>query len=361
MSRAGAQVRSRLRRAPATRKGQLIILLVLLVVWGASSSELFATRVNFFNVSSGLVEKAMIALPLALVIVSGEIDISVESMVGLGGAVFGQLVAHQVPVLLAVVITVAVGLVGGALNAVLVTRVGLPSLVVTLGTYALYRGLAFIILGPAAVSTFPTWFGTVTRGYVPGTSIPYTLVLLLVLALVTGMVLHLTPFGRQVYFIGQNAEAALFAGVDVAKVKSTLFVTAGGIAALAGVVLDGRLSSARADNGQGFVLDVLAAVLLGGVVIAGGRGSVLGVVLAITVIAALRSVLTLQSVQDQTQNVVVGLLLIISVIAPSAGMRLRALRSVPPPPSAPPPQEQTPPAAGPAPVTITSTPDGGSA
>ena len=358
MSGPGADLPARLRRIPATREGQLVVLLVLLVVWGAAATEFFATRVNFFNVSSGLVEKAMIALPLALVIISGEIDISVESMVGLGGAVFGQLVAHQVPVLLAVVVTVLVGLAGGALNAVLVTRVGLPSLVVTLGTYALYRGLSFIVLGPTAISTFPAWFGTATRGYVPGTSIPWTLLLLLLLAVVVGVALHLTPFGRQVYFIGQNAEAALFAGVDVGKVRSTLFITAGGIAALAGVVLDGRLSSARADNGQGFVLDVLAAVLLGGVVIAGGRGSVLGVVLAITAIAALRSVLTLQGFQDQTQNVVVGLLLVVSVIAPSAGARLQGLRKVAPPP---PPPQQPPPTVQPAPARTTPTPDGGPA
>jgi rhamnose transport system permease protein len=216
---------------------------------------------------------AIMAVPMTLVIIAGEIDLSVESMAGLSCAVIGFLFAAGVPIWVAVAIVIVMGAVGGAMNGALIARFGLPSLVVTLGTLALFRGLAQIVLGPVGVSNFPPEFTTLGFGYVPGTLIPWPFVIFLTLALILGIVLHRTWVGRQIYAVGKNAGAARFSGVRVQRLRIGLFVLSGMIAALAGVILTSRLSSARADAAQGMTLTVVTVVLLGGVNIFGGRGT----------------------------------------------------------------------------------------
>ena len=159
------------------------------------------------------------ALPMTLIIIAGEIDLSVESMAGLSSALLGFLWAAGVPIEIAIVVVLVVGVLGGLLNGFLVARGGLPSLVVTLGTLALFRGLALIILGPRGVSDFPPGFTEIGFGHVPGTDIPWPFVIFLALALVLGVVLHRSWVGRQVYAIGKNTGAARFSGVRVARVK----------------------------------------------------------------------------------------------------------------------------------------------
>lgn len=309
------------------RETQLTVLLLILFVYAGATSPYFFTSTNIFNLSSGVVEIAMIAFALALIVVSGEIDISVESMIGLSGAVFGQLLVAGVAFPIAIVCSLLVGSAGGFLNGLLVTRVGLPSLVVTLGTYALYRGLAYVILGPTAVSSFPQGFTDFTQGYITGTPIPLTFIPLVAIAVMVAFTLHLTRFGRRIYFVGKNSEAARLSGVRTARLKILVFIFAGTVAALAGVLLAGRLSSARADNGSGFVLDILTIVLLGGVIITGGEGTIFGVILAIAVVATLRNAMTLANVDPHVQTTLVGLLLIISVATPDAQRVIRERRN----------------------------------
>jgi rhamnose transport system permease protein len=304
----------------------LVVLLIAFVVLGSSLSPYFLTPSTFSNLTSNLMEKAIMALPLALIIIAGEIDLSVESMLGLASALLGFTYALGWPLFIDIPLVLAVGAFGGFFNGMLVTRVGLPSLVVTLGTLALYRGLASVVLGPRSVSGWPEWFTNFGFGDVPGTAIPWPLIVFGVLAVAFLFVLHKTWIGRQIYAVGKNKEAARYSGIDVARLKTLLFVLSGTLSALAGVILTARLSSARADNGQGFVLDVVTSVLLGGVNIFGGEGTILGVVLAIFVIGVLRNGLTLADVSPDTQSVAVGALLILSVAGPTLVRRISAAR-----------------------------------
>jgi len=210
------------------------------------------------------------------------------------------------------------GALAGALNGFLVTRLGLPSLAVTIGTLAMYRGLAFVILGDEAVADFPSSYTRYGTTPIPGTSIPYPIALFAVLAVVFGVVLHATPFGRSVFAIGANQEAAFFSGIRVRRTKFILFALSGAMAGLGGIVFTLRFASARADNGAGLELAVVAAVLLGGVSIFGGKGTLGGVVAAVFLLGGVRSALILNDVSNDILNVVTGLLLIASVIAPNA-------------------------------------------
>jgi len=262
---------------------------------------------------------------MTLIVIAGEIDLSVESMAGLGCALLGVLFDAGVPLVIAIPIVLAVGALGGLLNGVLVTRAGLPSLVVTLGTLALFRGLASVVLGPRAISNFPAEFNAFGFGNVPGTQIPWPLVVFAVLAVIVGIILHGTWIGRQFFAVGKSQSAARYAGVRVARLKTGLFVLSGTIAALAGVILTSRLSSARADAGQGMTLAVVTAVLLGGVDIFGGSGTLPGVVLAVFTLAILQNGLRLGDVSTQLQSIAVGLLLIVSVVLPNIARAIKHL------------------------------------
>ena len=295
----------------------LVVALVGLIVVGNGLSPFFLSVANFSNLIAALMEVAIMALPMTLIIVAGEIDLSVESMAGLASAILGFLWAAGVPLTIAIPVVLLVGVLGGLMNGLLVARGGLPSLVVTLGTLALFRGLALIVLGPRGVSDFPSEFTELGFGHVPGTLIPWPFVIFLGLALVLGIVLHRTWVGRQIYAIGKNTGAARFSGVRVARVRIGIFVLAGVIAALAGVILTSRLSSARADAASGMTLTVVTVVLLGGVNIFGGSGTIPGVVLAVLTVAVMQNALRLANVTVEVQSIALGSLLILSVIIPT--------------------------------------------
>ena len=308
------------RRAPlaALARWELLLLLIIVILtWaGTQISKYFLTGANFANLTSAVMEVAIMALPSTLIIIAAEIDLSVESMLGLSSAVLGFLWAAGVPLQLDIGIVLVVGALGGLLNGLLVARAGLPSLVVTLGTLALFRGLAQVILGTNAISSFPAWFTTFGFDSIPGTPVPWTLVVFAVLAGAFWYVTHATWVGRQIFAVGKNKDAARYSGVDVATLKTALFVVSGIIAALAGVILTARFSSARADNGTGLTLTVVTIVLLGGVDINGGKGTIPGVILAVFTIAALQNAMRLAGVSSEYQAVAIGLLLIVSVTAP---------------------------------------------
>ena len=319
MSAAAAPVNDQARwTRPLLRWETLLALaLVGLVVLGNALSPFFLTPGNFANLVAALMEVAIMALPMTLIIIAGEIDLSVESMAGLGCALLGFLYSGGMPLALAIPVVLLVGALGGLLNGLLVARGGLPSLVVTLGTLALFRGLALIVLGPRGVSDFPPAFTELGFGHVPGTLIPWSFVIFIGLAVVLGVVLHRTWIGRHVYAIGKNAGAARFSGVRVARVKIGLFMLSGLISALAGIILTSRLSTARADAAQGLTLTVATVVLLGGVNIFGGSGSIPGVVLAVLTVAVMQNALRLASVTVEVQSIALGLLLILSVVIPT--------------------------------------------
>jgi rhamnose transport system permease protein len=295
----------------------LLVALLALIVLGNALSPHFLTPGNFSNLLAALMEVAIMALPMTLIIIAGEIDLSVESMAGLASALLGFMWAAGVPLEIAIPLVLVAGALGGLMNGLLVARGGLPSLVVTLGTLALFRGLALIILGPRGISDFPEAFTELGFGQVPGTSIPWPFVVFVTIAVILGIVLHRTWVGRQVYAIGKNTGAARYSGVRVMRVRTGLFVLSGLVAALAGIILTSRLSSARADAGQGMTLTVVTVVLLGGVNIFGGRGTIPGVVLAVFVVAVMQNALRLASVTVEVQSIALGSLLILSVVIPT--------------------------------------------
>ena len=295
----------------------LVVALLGLIVLGSRLSPFFLTPGNFSNLIAALMEVAIMALAMTLIIVAGEIDLSVESMAGLASAILGFLWAAGVPLTIGIPVVLVVGALGGLLNGLFVARVGLPSLVVTLGTLALFRGLALIVLGPRGISDFPPAFTELGFGRVPGTPIPWSFVVFAVLAVLLGLLLHRTWVGRQIYAIGKNTGAARFSGVRVTRLKIGLFVLSGLVAALAGIILTSRLSSARADAGAGMTLTVVTVVLLGGVNIFGGRGTIPGVVLAVIAVAVMQNALRLASVTVEVQSIALGSLLILSVVIPT--------------------------------------------
>jgi rhamnose transport system permease protein len=303
----------------------LLAVLLLGLIWlGASLSPVFLSWRNFTNLTAAVMEVAIIALPMAVIVIVGEIDLSVEAMAGLSASVLGFLWASGTPLEIAIPIAIAVGALGGLLNGLLVASALLPSLVVTLGTLALFRGLALVVLGPRGVSGFPPVFTSFGFGTVPGTPIPWPLVVFASLAAALGIVLHRTWVGRRLFAIGKNVEASRYSGVLVTRTKIGLFVLTGMIAALAGVLLTARLASARADTGEGMTLTVITIVLLGGVDIFGGRGTIPGVVLAAFTLAVLGNALRLANISAEIQSIAIGALLIISVVIPTLARQLRS-------------------------------------
>jgi rhamnose transport system permease protein len=304
-----------------------VLLLIASIIYGTSTSEDFFTGGNLNSILSDIVEIAIIALPLTLIIVAAEIDLSVASVLGLTSALMGYLWNHNWPMEMIIPTVVVVGALAGALNGVLVTRLGLPSLAVTIGTLAMYRGLAYVILGDQAVADFPSQFTDWGFGTFAGTQIPNPFVVFIVLAVVFGIVLHFTGIGRSIFAMGANEEAAHFSGVRVKRIKFWLFVLTGAISALAGIIYTFRFASARADNANGLELSVVAVVLLGGVSIFGGRGNLLGVICAVLLLGTLRNALTLNDVSAEVLTIVTGSLLLLSVLGPSVTARIReALR-----------------------------------
>ncbi|MBT2213175.1 ABC transporter permease [Actinomadura sp. NEAU-AAG7] len=291
-------------------------LLVAVFAGGAGFSPDFAGGDNLSFALDDLSEIALIALPMTLLVVCGQVDLSVASILGLCSALTGKLWDAGLAIEMIIPLVLLVGVGCGLVNGLLVTRLGLPSLAVTIGTMTLYRGLAYVTLGTGAISEFPAAYTDLATSSVPGTPIPYPIALFAVLAAVTGTVLHATGAGRSLFAIGAQEDAAYFAGIRVKRAKLVLFVVSGLVAGFAGVVYTLRYGSARADNGLGLELTVIAAVLLGGIDFDGGKGTLGGVIAAVLLIGLLRNLLMLNDVSTEVQSIVTGLLLIVSVLTP---------------------------------------------
>jgi rhamnose transport system permease protein len=317
----------RLRPALRWETGLALVVVVIAIV-GASVSSQFLTSNNLFNVGLSNGEIAIMTLPMTLIVISGEIDLSVASILGMSSALLGVLWSHHWPMLGIFGVVAVVGLAAGAVNGLLVTRFGLPSLAVTIGTLALYRGIATILLGPNTVANFPTTYTNLGVNAVPftGNAMTYSTAIFIVLAVIFGVVLHATPFGRSLYAMGASAEAARFAGIRVKRIKTILFMISGLVCALAGVLWTFRLDTAVQNNGLGLELDVVAIVLLAGVSIFGGTGSIVGVVLAVLAFAGLQNALLLTNFNQEAAGIVTGALLLLSVFGRNAASLSGRLR-----------------------------------
>ena len=322
-----AHAHSLLRRWLMTREMAIMALLVVVVLYSNAQVAHFAGPLTLPFLILDVAPILLIALPMTMVIVAGEIDLSVASVVGLSSVLVGTLHQHGWSIPLAALVALLAGVVCGALNGFLVAYVGLPSLAVTIGTLALYRGLAVGLLGTRAVTDFPLkWTNLAQQGF-HNNRLPYIVVPIAILAVGFVVLLHFTTFGRGIYDIGLNHEAAHFSGVNVARSKLVVFVLTGLVSAFAGVYYTLRYGSSRGDNATGLELQVIAAVLLGGVSIFGGRGALHGVLAGVLLIGVLSSALRLESITVNVINIIIGLLLIVSVMNTSFLAWLAGIRS----------------------------------
>jgi rhamnose transport system permease protein len=302
----------------------LAVVVVLIFIIGSSASPQFLTGYNLFTFGLSNGEIAIMTLPMTLIIISGEIDLSVASILGMSSALLGYLWSKGWPMPAIFVFVAVIGILAGAINGLLVTRLRLPSLAVTIGTLALYRGIALILLGPSTVANFPTAYTNLGVNAVPftGKDMTWSTLIFIVLAIIFGVVLHSTPLGRSIYAMGASAEAAQFAGIRVKRIKTGLYMVSGLICALAGVLWTFRLDTAVQNNGLGLELSVVAIVLLAGVSIFGGKGSIIGVVLGVLAFAGIQNVLLLTNFNQEATGIVTGALLLASVFLPNAGLLL---------------------------------------
>lgn len=304
-----------LRERLTSWEGFLLLVLVLLYAWNALASPVFLTLGNQVNLFQLSIEKVIVALAMTFVIINGEIDLSVASVMGLAACSFGWLHGAGVPAAAAIPLVLLLGLACGGFNAFWVVRVGLPSLVVTLATMIAFRGLARVLVEDRGIGGFPAWFNALGQKPLIG-PFPFAILLFFAMAALAWVLLHRTVFGRQVTVIGASRAVAEYSGVDVGRVKTAVLVASSGVAALAGLLFAARVGAVRGDVALGFELDIITIVLLGGVSIFGGVGSVTGTVLAILIVLSLRNGMALANLTGHIQSGVLGVLLILSVMVP---------------------------------------------
>lgn len=302
-----------------------IVILIAAVVYGSISSPYFLDFGALIVNTGRYVEIGLLALALTVVIINGDIDLSVASNLAVSAATMGLLAQAGVSIQLAALAALAVGVGLGAINALFIVGLGLPSLVVTLATLALYRGLAQIMLGDSAVTDYPEEFIGADQVSLLGetATIPMPLILFLGFALLFGFLLSRTNFGLACYLTGSNQQAARFSGINTDRTRATAFLLCGLMAGTAAIMLTSRLGSTLSNVGLGLELLAITVVVLGGTDIFGGRGTILGTVIALFAVMAVRESLVISNVNGQIQDAVVGVILIAAIVVPLAVTRMR--------------------------------------
>lgn len=300
----------------------LLLLLVGVFILMSNLSPYFLDIRNLFDSTLHFTEKGIIALCMTFIVITGNVDLSVASNMAMSAAVMGIAYRSGMDIWTAAGLCLLVGALGGLFNGLVITRFKLPAMVVTLATFSLFRGIAYVLLGNQAVTGYPWDFADIGQGYFAGTMIPNQLVIFAVLAVIFGFILHKTTFGRYVYAIGNNEDACRYSGIPVDRIKLILFTVSGLLSAFAAILLTSRIYSTRPNIAQGYELEVIAAVVLGGVSINGGSGSMLGVVLSLFLIGFARFGMSLLNVPAQVMTVIIGCLLICAILLPRLVDRL---------------------------------------
>ncbi|MDA8426529.1 MAG: ABC transporter permease [Treponema sp.] len=306
----------------------LVYLLVAVFLVNSFISPYFLNAPNLLDSTFNFMEKAIMALPMMLVIICGDIDISVASNLALTSVFMGMASAAGAHTPVLILVGLVVGSALGWFNGMLITRFAIPSIAVTIGTLSLYRGIASVILGDGAYTVYPRSFAYFGQGYIPGTHVPFELVLFAVLAAGTGFLLHKTSFGRRVYAIGNNQTTTRFSGVNVDRYRLIAFTLNGLAAGIASILLTSRVGSTRPNIATGWELDVITTVVLGGVAITGGRGKIWGVALGVFLLGFLQFGMGLVNIPGQVMNIADGFILIIAIMAPELIRRGRAKASL---------------------------------
>ncbi|MBB3524007.1 MULTISPECIES: ABC transporter permease [Rhizobium] len=315
-----------LRRIVASWEVLLFGVAVLIFIFNSLASPYFLDAWNLSDATFNFTEKAMIAFAMALLVISGEIDLSVAAIIALASTAMGAAAQFGIGTPGLVLIGIGTGLVCGTFNGVLVSVLKLPSIVVTIGTMSLFRGISYIVLGDQAYGKYPADFAYFGQGYVVWV-FSFEFVLFIVLAIAFAILLHATNFGRQVYAIGNNDFAARFSGIPVERVKFILFLLTGIMSGIAAVCLTSRLGSTRPSIAQGWELEVVTMVVLGGISILGGSGTIGGVVIAAFVMGLVTFGLGLLNVPGIVMSIFIGLLLIITIAIPIIARRIKLMSS----------------------------------
>jgi len=290
------------------------LMLVIVLFLLAQQSDKFFTTANILNQGRLMTEVGLIALPMTFVIITGGIDLSVGSILGLCAILLGVFWHNLgLPLPVAMVLAIVVGGIAGLINGLIITRFKVPPLIATLATLALYRGLAEGISQARSVRGYPDWFFVLGQGEVLG--VPTQLWILVIFAIIAAAILGLTTFGRATYAVGANETAARFSGINVDRTKLLIYTGAGLISGLAAVIFVSRVSTTRSDMGTGVELDVITAVVLGGTSIFGGRGTIIGTAVGLILVQALKNGLALSGVKGDGTIVVIGLVLILAILA----------------------------------------------
>jgi ribose/xylose/arabinose/galactoside ABC-type transport system permease subunit len=292
---------------------EVLLLSILTSSFGPDGfSSTFLHWSNLSQVIRALSFTAIMAVGQAAVIITGGIDLAVGSILGLSGVVVAVLLTMNVPVPLTILAGLGVGFAAGVTNGVVITRAKLPPFIVTLGMMSIARGLAFAITGGETIRSLPPEFLAAGQGEILGVPVP--IVILAFLAAGSGYLLRTTTWGRYVYAIGGNEEAALLAGVDVRRIKVAVYAACGLTAGVAGALFTSRFGVGQSTAGLGYELDVIAAAVIGGVSLTGGKGTILGVIVGSLLMGILRNGLVLLNVSAYWQQVAIGLVIILAVI-----------------------------------------------
>jgi rhamnose transport system permease protein len=303
-------------------EGLLLAILIVVVVFNTSTTQHYLLVQNQINLFELHIEKIIVALVMTLLIINAEIDLSVASVMGLAGCVLAYLFERGVPFEICLLAGLLTGVLAGAFNGFMVAYVRLTSLIVTLAGLIGYRGLAHVLLEDRSVGNFPAWFDRLGQQPLIG-PFPLALIIFFVLLVISLIILQWSGVGRYVYVIGNNSEVARYSGVNVRRLKMLLFVVSGTVSAFAGLLLAARLGSMRGDTALGTELEVITMVVMGGVSIFGGTGSLFGVLLSILIILNLRNGMGLLNITGEIQTGVIGVLLVLSVLGPNVARAVR--------------------------------------
>jgi rhamnose transport system permease protein len=294
----------------------LFVIFIVVIIVNSYLSPYFLDLFNILDTTFNFMEKAIVALPMIFVIICGDIDISVAGIIALSSLLMGLASAAGAATGTLVLVGLGTGLAAGFLNGLLITGFGIPAIAVTIGSMSLFRGISYAVLGDQAYTKYPQSFAFFGQGYIGNTTIPFELVLFIVLAVVFGLLLHRTTFGRKVYTIGNNATTARFSGVPVNRIRLIVFSLSGMMSGLAAILLTSRIGSTRPNIASGWELEIITTVVLGGVAISGGKGNILGVIIGIFLIGFLKFGMGLINVPGKVMNIVIGFLLIFAIMLP---------------------------------------------
>lgn len=294
----------------------LVIIFILMFLFFTSRTPYFLDRFNLMNATFQFSEKAIMALPMIFIIMCGDIDISIASIIALCAYVVGNAAQGGASVPSLLLLSLLVGTLAGLFNGLMITSLNMPAIAVTLATQSIFRGISIGLLGDQARTTFPEGFGKFGQEFIPNTIIPYEFVLYLALMLIFAFILHKTTYGRHLYAIGNSSEAARFCGVNVKLTRIINFTITGFFCGLTAMLLASRILSVRSNIATGWDLEIITLVVLGGVAITGGKGTVFGVFIGSLLVGYLKFGMGLLKFSGTLMTIVIGSLLITAVLLP---------------------------------------------